>query len=112
MVGMDRNTGKALSGLQHLSQSIHLILNTPLKSRVMLPEFGSEVVDLIDAPMNAANQLRLYTATIAAVNRWEPRIRVTAVTLKSVDANGVIHITITGIYQGQPTTLETTIGGT
>lgn len=48
MLGMDRNTGKLLSGTDHIRQSIVDILTTPLGTRVMLPEYGSKLFDLVD----------------------------------------------------------------
>ena len=44
MIGMDRRTGLPLSGIEHLRQSIEDILTTPLGSRRMLPEYGSNPV--------------------------------------------------------------------
>ena len=72
----------------------------------MLPEFGSEVVDLIDAPMTPQNILRLYAATIEAVDRWEPRLEVEKVNIQSVDANGVIRLSLTGLYEDRSILIE------
>ena len=109
MQGMNQATGKFISNLDHLRQSIKLILTTPIGSRVMLPEFGSEVIDLIDAPMTATNTLRLYAATITALERWEPRIEVRNVRIRNIDANGVVNLEIGGIYDERDITLEVTI---
>ena len=76
MRGMDAKTGTWLEDLDHLTQSIRLILATPINTRVMLPEFGSDVPNLISAPMTAENRLRLYAAATEAITRWEPRITV------------------------------------
>lgn len=43
MLGTDANTGKALEGMAHLRQSIRDILGTPLGSRVMRRDYGSEL---------------------------------------------------------------------
>ena len=75
----------------------------------MLPEFGSEVVDLIDAPMTEANILRIYAATISAVQRWEPRIEVQQVQINKISA-GRIDLLLTGIYNQKSTTLNTSVG--
>lgn len=50
MLGMDRNTGKLLSGTDHIRQSIVDILTTPLGTRVMLPEYGSKLLILLIIP--------------------------------------------------------------
>ncbi len=52
MRGTDANTGKALSGLEHLRQSVRDILTTPIGTRVMRREYGSQLYALIDAPLN------------------------------------------------------------
>jgi phage baseplate assembly protein W len=41
MQGMNRNTGRKLSGVDHLRQSIVDILTTPIGSRVMRRDYGS-----------------------------------------------------------------------
>ena len=109
MQGMNRNNGKFISDKEHLTQSIQTILNTPIGSRVMLPEFGSEVVDLIDAPMTQANILRIYAATISAVQRWEPRIEVEQVQIDDISA-GKIELSLTGFYNEKPITIQSSVG--
>jgi phage baseplate assembly protein W len=52
MIGMSAATGKALGDLSYLRQSIRDILTTPKGSRVMRRGYGSDLFELIDAPMN------------------------------------------------------------
>lgn len=82
-IGMSRKTGVAIlvDGLEHLHQSIAHILTTPLGSRVMRRDYGSELPDLIDQPLNASTRLRIYAATAIALHRWEKRIRLRRVQL-------------------------------
>ena len=47
MTGMDRETGKSLSGIEHLRQSIRDILTTPIGSRVMRRDYGSRLFELL-----------------------------------------------------------------
>jgi uncharacterized protein len=81
MKGLNATTGRALSGLPHLYQSIGKILTTPLGTRIARRDFGSELPDLIDAPNNGAARVRLYAAVAAALMRWEPRLQLTRVQL-------------------------------
>ena len=67
--GMNRTTGKRLNESAQLLQSIQIILSTPLGSRVMRPDFGSELYNLVDAPLTDTNKLRIYKATIEALNK-------------------------------------------
>lgn len=74
MRGTDSTTGKPLTGLAHLKQSIRDILTTPVGSRVMRRDYGSRLFDLIDAPANHETIAEIYAATIEALMRWEKRI--------------------------------------
>jgi len=88
MIGMDGTTGRRLTGLDHLRQSIKDILTTPVGSRVMRRDYGSELFQLIDQPGHKANLLRLYAATIDALLRWEPRIKPRRVQMAAIDEQG------------------------
>lgn len=87
MSGMDATTGRRLDDVAHIRQSIKNILTTRIGSRVMRRDYGSLLPELIDHPTNPVNQLRLMAATVMAVTRWEPRVKLTRV-LFSVDAGG------------------------
>lgn len=110
MKGMSATTGKAIEGADHLAGSIADILSTPLGSRVMLRDYGSFIFDLIDQPLNAATAMLLRAATAVALRRWEPRIKVTRVTLSGSPAQGNLAITITGTRTDVPAaTARTTL---
>ncbi|WP_197337933.1 GPW/gp25 family protein [Ralstonia solanacearum] len=87
MTGMNSNTGRALANLPHLAQSMGDILTTPIGSRVMRRDYGSQVPDLIDQPLNPATRLRTMSAAVSALVRWEPRIRIASVRFW-IDADG------------------------
>ncbi|MYF97780.1 phage baseplate protein [Candidatus Poribacteria bacterium] len=105
MQGMDRDTGKLLDDREHLLQSIQMILETPLGSRVMRPEFGSELFDLVDAPMNDATNLRIYAATHDALSKWEPRLRTLNVQVEDRKPGEIILI-VKAIYQGEEVSID------
>lgn len=96
MNGIDATTGKAIGGADHLAQSVADILTTPLGSRVMLRDYGSLLFDLIDQPLNSATAMLIRAATAVALRRWEPRLRVTRVSLSGAAAQGTLAITLTG----------------
>jgi phage baseplate assembly protein W len=54
MIGLDASTGKQLSGMAHLRQSVRDILTTPIGTRVMRRDYGSRLYRLVDATMNDA----------------------------------------------------------
>ena len=96
MIGSNRSTGKPLTDAAHLRQSIADILSTPLGSRVMRRDYGSQLPELIDQPFNGTTALRLYAATAAALMRWEPRIRVSRVGLDRSTSTGAFTVTVQG----------------
>ena len=68
MLGMNVQTGRSLSGPDHIRQSIITILTTPIGSRVLRRDFGSALLDLIDRPANEAWFLDVYAARS---KRWK-----------------------------------------
>lgn len=97
MIGMDANTGKPLSGLAHLAQSVRTILSTPIGSRVMRREFGSQLPSLVDAPLNRSTIMDVYAATAEAIERWEPRFSLQQVQA-SMPAPGALSVDLSGVY--------------
>ena len=79
MTGMARTTGTRLDFDQHLAQSIADILGTPKGTRVMRRAYGSDIPDLIDAPINGETVVDLYQAVAESVGQWEPRLILTRV---------------------------------
>lgn len=102
MHGMNRHTGSPLSGDDHLAQSIGDILTTPVGSRLMLRDYGSRLLDLIDHPLNAATRLKFIAATADAITRWEPRLRLTRVDMSSGNADGTAALIIEGQRLDRP----------
>jgi phage baseplate assembly protein W len=96
--GINRDAGKALRDFEHVQQSIGVILTTPIGSRVMRREFGSELFDLIDRPMTDRVILAIYAAAVIAIARWEPRYAVTGCRVVSTGADGQISLEFNGTY--------------
>jgi phage baseplate assembly protein W len=86
MSGMNRHTGRALDGTEHLAQSIHDILTTPIGSLVMLRSYGSGLPDILDQPINGQTLIDTYVATAEALDLWEPRIDVARIQLVAASA--------------------------
>ena len=94
MQGMNAQTGRTITAAGHLGQSVADILTTPIGTRVMRREYGSQLVDLIDQPGNPATRLLCYAAIAMAVMRWEPRIRISRVQLTDASMAGQFALTI------------------
>lgn len=114
-IGMNAATGKRIAELDHIRQSVRDILTTPIGSRVMRRDYGSLLPDLIDQPLNGATLLRAYAATVMALIRWEPRIRITRVQF-GIEAGGKLTIDmdavrIDGARAGAPANLSVQLRG-
>ncbi len=90
MNGIDATSGKRLSGLAHLRQSITDILTTPIGARVMRRDYGSRLYELVDAPLNRATLLDIFAATAEALDTWEPRLEVEDVKAERLPESGVV----------------------
>lgn len=97
-IGIDRRTGKVLTGWAHVVQSIEDILTTPVLTRVMRRLYGSDSPKLIDAPMNQASLLALYVAIAEALAAWEPRYELKHIAFTRAGAGGRAEIALAGIY--------------
>jgi hypothetical protein len=65
-----------------IRQAIFIILMTALGERVMRPEFGCRIHELIFDPANDETAATAERYVNEALARWEPRIRVERVTAK------------------------------
>jgi phage baseplate assembly protein W len=107
MVGMDSITGKHVSGVARLRQSIGDILRTPIGSRVMRREYGSNLFNLIDAPLNQYTVVEIFAATAEALQRWEPELSVQKVNAVSASPGSItIEINATYLPTGEPIFLD------
>lgn len=106
--GMNRNNGLGISDTEHVSQSMRDILLTPVGSRVMRREYGSLLSALIDMPQNPALRLQIMVACYSAIQKWEPRIRLTAISFETGDA-GEMYVDITGMRTDTGASVSTTV---
>jgi phage baseplate assembly protein W len=67
--------GLATSSLERkIEESIYLILSTSPRERVMLPDFGCGLHDLVFAPDNPGTIAQVATTVRASLTTYEPRI--------------------------------------
>jgi phage baseplate assembly protein W len=80
-VGVDARGGIGLARQeQDLEQAIRMIVLTPKGQRLMRPDFGCHIHELIFAPNSAATAGLAAHYVEDALAMWEPRIRVLEVT--------------------------------
>ncbi len=64
------------SGADEIDSSIRMIISTAPGERVMRPEFGCAIWDLLFAPTDAGTIGLMTQSVREALGRWEPRIEV------------------------------------
>lgn len=104
--GMCAKTGKRLSGIDHLKQSINDILTTLVNTRVMRRDYGSMIPSCIDMPTNRQNLLQLYVHIADALKRWEPRLDLLRIKFHSLTASGKLSINLDAKYLGHQITID------
>lgn len=71
---------------QRIEESIYLILSTAKGERVMLPEFGCGIHDLVFAPNNSTTLTLVVQTVREALVAYEPRIDVLDVSAETAPA--------------------------
>lgn len=94
MYGIDRTTGGALSGIDHLQQSVEDILTTRKGTRLYRPSYGSDLPALVDLPFNAATKIDMIAATADALAKWEPRLSLSSVEISYSCDDGISEVEI------------------
>ncbi|MFL7911619.1 GPW/gp25 family protein, partial [Escherichia coli] len=103
-LGMNSQTGLSISEVEHIRQSVRDILVTPVGSRVMRREYGSLLSALIDQPQTPALRLQIMAACYSAIQRWEPRVSLSTITVERGEDDGAMYVDMTGTRSasGQP----------
>ena len=111
-IGMNRDTGQAITETDHLRQSVRDILLTPQGSRLARREYGALLSALIDQPQNPALRLQIMAAVYVALQRWEPRLQLDTITINS-SMDGAMVIELAGQRNdGVPVSLSVSTGAT
>ena len=94
---VDPRGGIALtSSARNIEQSIEIILKTSPGERVMRPEFGSRVHELVFAPHDVVTEGLVIHYVVEALEQWEPRIQVQEVDVlpPDPDRDGALMVEI------------------
>lgn len=107
MRGMSASTGRPLSGVDHLAQSLADILTTRIGTRVERMAYGSRLPERIDNPAGPALAIDLFADTAEAIDRWEPRFRLTRVIAdQTVPGRCVLDLVGTYLPEGREITID------
>ena len=105
--GMNRSTGKDLTDLDHLRQSVMDILLTPIGTRILLRDYGSRLSQILDFPMNGQTRIDLIAAAAAALKKWEPRLNILRIKVDFEKAKAVLTVFATLIPSDEHIEIET-----
>ena len=85
---------RLVSGVDEVDAAIRMILSTVPGERVMRPEFGCAMWELLFAPITAGTLGLVEQAVREALERWEPRITLQSVLATGDQATGSVTIVI------------------
>ena len=73
-----------------INDSIRRILLTPIGTRVMLPEFGSRLWELIDKEIDDEWIILAIEYTYEAIEKWEERVEITRVMIEAKERAKIV----------------------
>lgn len=85
---------RLVSGVEEVDASIRMILSTVPGERVMRPDFGCAMWELLFSPLTAGTLGLIEQAVREALDRWEPRITLEKVLATAEQGTGTVHIAI------------------
>lgn len=88
-----------VGGHREIDEAIAIIIGTSPGERVMRPEFGCRIHELVFAPVNAETVALAGRYVQEALGRWEPRIEVDDVDVEiDAEANEAARLLMTVKY--------------
>jgi phage baseplate assembly protein W len=101
--GIDRHTGRVLTGWPHVVQCLGVIWTTALGERVMREFFGNPGLRLLGENLTDATVLRFWQCLKVVTDRFEPRFTISRISLGPNSAEtmrrGEMSFVVEGIYR-------------
>lgn len=79
-------------GEQNIRESIAVILQTELRERIALPDFGAGLGLFLFEPNDPATHVRIARQVEDSLRRWEPRIALDQVEVRADEADATAAI--------------------
>ena len=87
-------TVRLVTGTDEIDAAIRMILSTVPGERVMRPDFGCAMWEMLFAPLTAGTLGLIEQYVREALDRWEPRITLETVLAEAEQDTGTVHISI------------------
>ncbi|MFM9327197.1 GPW/gp25 family protein [Paenibacillus mesotrionivorans] len=91
---VQRSAMAVSEGEDSIKESVMLILSTARGERVMRPEFGSRLNELVFAPNNMSTATLIKSYMEEALREWEPRIEVEEITVTPSSDQPLLEVAI------------------
>ena len=88
------NSVEMVEDEQDIMESIHILLSTVLGERVLRPDYGANVEDLLFEPINITTSTILTNRMKRAITAHESRIDTHEIDLVPDTANGILQVTV------------------
>lgn len=98
-VGMDAETGRWITGWDHVVQSLNDIFLTRFGARIMREWYGSFVPEALGRNINRQELVPVIASITSAIEQWEPRFVVDRVHFPEASRSGRMEIVIEGRYR-------------
>lgn len=102
---IDRITGARISTADHVDQCVLNILQTPLLSRPMDPEYGADLLELVDLDMGRSGQAHIRSSMAESVTQHESRPEYDRITV-DVSSTGEVVATLYWTLDSEAFTTE------
>lgn len=98
-MGMDAETGRYITGWDHVVQSLNDIFLTRFGARVMREWYGSFVPDALGRNITRAELVPVLASITSAIEQWEPRFAVERMHIPEASREGRMELIIEGRYR-------------
>jgi uncharacterized protein len=85
-------TVRMLTDEADIENSLQVLLRTRIRERLMQPEFGCNMEDLLFEPLNTGIVTKMKDRVFTAIYYYEPRVEPIDVTLIANETEGLINI--------------------
>lgn len=103
---IDLKTAQRLDLIDDINQSLHIILNTQKGEDILRPEFGCDLLEHLDKPIDEA-KIAIAIEIIEAIEIYEPRVKLLQVVVELNESTVFISLnwTIKGDKENNNTQL-------